>query len=123
MEESKDWMEQAEADLVTAENSLLSKDYYASAFWSQQAVEKCLKAVIIKNSKVLVKVHDLIFLGKKANISEELFSKLRLLSGIYIESRYGITASQIPAKKFKENDASEFLKISKEVLAWCKKKI
>ncbi|MBS3075887.1 HEPN domain-containing protein [Candidatus Pacearchaeota archaeon] len=33
-EESKNWIMQAEADLNAAENSLKSKDYHASVFWS-----------------------------------------------------------------------------------------
>ena len=49
--EEKDWFDQAEADFRTANNSFLSKDYYASVFWSQQSIEKCLKAIIIKEKQ------------------------------------------------------------------------
>ena len=121
--EEKEWLTQAEADFKTATNSLASKDYYASAFWSQQAIEKCLKAIIIKKSKELIKIHDLILLGKKANLPTDLLNKINLLSGVYIETRYGIIQGQIPSKKFKEKDVSEFLSISKEVLEWSRKKI
>ena len=121
--EYKDWLLQAERDLETAKNSLLSKDYYASAFWSQQSIEKCLKAVIIKELKILVKSHDIIFLGRKAKLPKELIGKLKLFSGVYTESRYGITNEEIPSSKFKEKDSSEILNIAKEVLGWSRKMI
>ena len=38
------------------------------------------------------------------NLPEELLKKVKLLSGIYTESRYGILSDDIPAKKFKEKD-------------------
>ena len=39
-EEVKRWMEQAERDLITSQNSIKSADYYAASYWAQQAVEK-----------------------------------------------------------------------------------
>lgn len=120
-EESKNWFMQAEADFRTAKNSLKSKDYYASVFWSQQSIEKCLKAVIIDKKGELVKIHDLVVLGRRIPIPPDLSTKIKSISGAYIETRYGITGDEIPAKKFKENDALEFIKIAKEVLEWVKK--
>ena len=43
----KDWMVQAEKDLDTARVLLGSGKYFASAFYSQQAVEKTLKSLIL----------------------------------------------------------------------------
>ena len=120
-DEYKMWLKQAKADLKTARNSLKSKDYYASAFWCQQSTEKCLKAVIIEKEGVLVKIHDLVILGRKASLTEELLLKCERLSKVYIESRYGMLDSEIPAKKFTMKNVSVFLKTSKEVLKWAKK--
>jgi len=47
MTERDKWLMQAVRDLETARNSLNSGDYYASAFWAQQAVEKALKALLL----------------------------------------------------------------------------
>ena len=120
-EESEKWHLQAEADLRAARNSLKSKDY-ASVFWSQQAVEKCLKGIIIKKEGELIKIHDLSVLGKKVQLPYEFMVKCEKLSKVYIESRYGIL-DEIPAQKFNKEDAEAFLLISEEVLEWCKKKI
>lgn len=117
------WIEQAKADLKSAENSFKSKDYYASVFWAQQSVEKVLKAVLIKKTKKLVKIHDLILLGKMAELPEELLNKIKFLSGVYTESRYDIIGEEIPANKFKEQDSIEALNLGKEVLKWLEKEI
>lgn len=103
-EESKNWLMQAEADFRTAENSLKSKDYYASVFWSQQSIEKCLKAVIIDKKGELVKIHDLVILGRIIPLPSDLSGKIKSISGAYLEIRYGIIGDEIPAKKFKENE-------------------
>ena len=49
--EVENWWKQAQRDLISANNSLNAKDFYLSAFMSQQAVEKALKAVLIKEKK------------------------------------------------------------------------
>jgi len=121
--EFRNWYEQAEADLRTAENSFRSGDYYASVFWCQQAVEKSLKSLIMKNSGKLVRIHDLVSLGRMVKLPKNLLDKCKLLSAVYVETRYGIVDEEIPARKFGKKDSSEFLSIAEEVLKWLKKKI
>ena len=123
MEESENWLKQAEADLRTSENSLKSQDFYASVFWSQQSAEKALKSFIINNEGKLIKIHDLVILGRRARLPEDLLLKCEKLSLAYTNTRYGISDNEIPSKKFKENDAVNFLNIAKGVLEWLRKKI
>lgn len=60
MKESvKRWWEQANADVKTAKHSHAAGDYYAAAFWAQQAVEKGLKALMLHKGKLFKKIHDL----------------------------------------------------------------
>lgn len=121
-EESIKWIMQAKADLRAAENSLKSKDYHASVFWSQQSVEKCLKGLIIEKEGKLYKIHDLVILGKRVGMPSELIQKSEKLSKVYIDSRYGVL-DEIPSQKFNREDSEYFLLISKEVLEWVKKMI
>ncbi len=58
--EAENWFRQSKADLKTAKNSFNSKDYYASIFWCQQAVEKALKSRILEKKSELMKFHDLV---------------------------------------------------------------
>ncbi|MEK6926722.1 MAG: HEPN domain-containing protein [Nanoarchaeota archaeon] len=120
-EEARNWLKQAEADLRTSQNSLKSKDYYASVFWSQQVVEKCLKAAIIENKGELAKIHDLVILGRMADLPKDLLKECEKISGVYTESRYGILDSEIPAEKFNEKDSLDSISIAREILIWAKK--
>ncbi len=122
MKEFVAWFEQANADIKTAKNSLESGDYYASAFWSQQSVEKILKGFIIKKEERLIKIHDLVILGRKVGLPTNLLDKCERLSKMYLESRYGIIDG-IPSKKFTKIDAANFLSMAEEIIGWVKEKI
>ena len=117
----ENWIIQAEDDLEKSKILFDKKKFDGAAFYSQQTIEKCLKAIILKRTDTIVKTHDLVSLGKQAQFPENILKKIKLLGGVYIESRYGFIDEEIPAKKFKEEDVSEFMKISKEVLEWAKK--
>lgn len=122
MNESKKWLIQARRDLLTAAHTIQSKDYYASVFFSQQAAEKCLKALYIKKFNELPKVHDLVFLAKKLFLPEDLTAQCDKLSKVYIETRYPLGAA-IPSQKFSKRDAVEFLNLSRRVISWIKKQL
>jgi len=68
MEEYKNWLEQAQADLTTAKNSHNSKDFMRHVFGVSKQWKKSLKSLIIKNTKKLHKTHDLIILSRLTNI-------------------------------------------------------
>ncbi len=116
------WWEQSLEDLDTAAVNIKAKKYYASAFFSQQAAEKALKAVYLEEKKELAKVHDLSFLAKALGAPEDVIGKCRLLSRVYIETRYP-TGDSIPAKKFSKEDSEGLLAVAKEVLSWTRKRL
>ena len=120
-EEFQNWIRQAEADLRKAKILMNSLELDGAGFYSQQTAEKALKAVIIKYQKKLVKIHDLVILGRMAKLPKAMLEKVEVLSKVYIESRYGLLDDKIPAEKFDKNDASKFIKIAEEVLKWAKK--
>jgi len=114
------WFMQAEQDLEVAKKNLKLKEWYVSAFLSQQAAEKALKAVYIKKFNDLIKVHDLVFLGRKVGVSEEILKGCGYLSRAYIESRYP-GDFETPSEKFSEEEALKCIRIADEVLKWAKK--
>ena len=120
-EEFNNWIKQAEADLRKAKILMDNNEFDGATFYSQQTAEKALKAVIIETKGKLVKIHDLVILGRLANLPEVLLKKCEKLSKVYIESRYGMLDNEIPAEKFNNSDALEFVGIAKEVLEWAKK--
>ena len=101
----------------------MSRDYYASVFWSHQAIEKILKVVLIERSGELFRIHDLVMLSRMCKMPPEAQKKIKMLSGAYTEARYGLIGNRIPAEKFREKDAAEFLNIANGVLEWSKSEI
>jgi HEPN domain-containing protein len=124
MEETyKRWLRQAEADYETAEYNLKGNRFYVCANYSQQTVEKALKALWIFKKKDLVKTHGIISLARKLNVPEKLVIKIASLKPIFRESRYPDVTDKIPAEEYEEQDSIEFLNIAEEVLAWVKNQI
>ena len=65
-EEIKNLWEQTEKDFEVAEKNFKIKEYYVSAFFCQQSVEKTLKAFfMIKKGKSAGPTHSLIYLAKE----------------------------------------------------------
>ena len=120
-EEAIKWLGQAKADLRTARNSMKSKDYYASAFWCQQAVEKGLKAIyILKHGSLAPKIHDLVELCRFVDSPEEITLKCGKLILVYILSRYPGAAPEMPKDYYDKKKTQEHLKLSREVMKWIK---
>ena len=121
--EVENWWKQAKRDLQTANNSLNSGDYYASAFWSQQAVEKSLKAVflIVKNVHPSPS-HSLIYLASEIDLDKKYFQFLRELTPAYINTRYPDIADALPSEIYDEVKAADLFKKAKEILLWLEKK-
>ena len=117
------WIKMARDDLDSARSNYKNKKYYVCAFLSQQTVEKALKAVIIKKTNQLIKIHDLVILGRKAGLNYDLIKKSEQLSSVYIETRYGVVGSRVPSQKFNRKNSEEFLKIAEEILKWAGKSI
>lgn len=124
-EEIRNWWEQARRDLKTAENSHKSGDYYASVFWSQQSLEKGIKAYIMlkQRTNTNLNIHSLIKLARMAKMPSKFYSFLRSISPEYYISRYPDASEETPYKLYTKEDSAEILKQSKEVVKWLNMKI
>lgn len=126
--EYQKWLAQALRDLRTAENSLNSGDYYACAFWSQQAVEKALKALLISRGGKVVKGHDLVELGYiiryelRIDVSR-IMDHLRELTMHYTVSRYPDAANGLPYEVYTEGKARRVLEMAREVVEWVRQNL
>lgn len=89
-----EWIEKAEEDLLSLESLIKHRDGSPSTgcFLAQQAIEKLLKALIIKHGGELEKIHDLVTLLQRIIKLEpgiEQFSKeIAAVTHYYIETRY-----------------------------------
>lgn len=118
-EEYKKWFEKAEKDLVAAEKSIKSGEFEWAGFQIQQSVEKALKALGLKKNKELLKIHDLVVLGKKVGLPEKFFDYCEDISKLYIYSRY----PDSPKISDIEVVSTEYLCKAKEIIKWVKEKI
>lgn len=113
------WWKQAKKDLETAGHCKNSKDYYASAFFCHQSVEKGFKALYIEKKRASPgATHSLIYLATEVNAPPEFFSFLRQLTPIFVTTRYPDAAYGVPYELYDEAIANELLKKSSEVMQW-----
>jgi HEPN domain-containing protein len=122
-EEVSKWLKLAKDDLKSAKVNFKSKQYYVCSFLCQQSAEKALKALLIKKIGKLIKIHDLIVLGNKVDLPENLSKKCDKLNSVYLDARYGDLGGKLPSKKFNKKISLEFLNTAKELLKWVEKSI
>jgi len=117
---SKQWTEQARYDLDTARAMFGSGRYLYVLFCCQQAVEKALKAFIVRQTNDLPpRLHNLLRLAEIAGIKMEPDREefLGELSGYYIQTRYPEeikSLAQTPEREI----AQEALDKTGEVIEW-----
>lgn len=122
-EEAKRWWEQAKSDLKAAQDSITTNHYDWACFQAQQAAEKGLKALLLKNGARIRKIHDLVFLAKELELPEEIMGYCRQLARIYAETRYPESGETIPANKFSPKDGQYFVALGEKILQWLEKKL
>lgn len=116
------WWKQSEADIRTAMHSSSAGDYYASAFWAQQAVEKGLKALILHQGKTFRKIHDLEQLAREVKADDKIIDKCRKIEPAYTIARYPDATAET-FESISRKDADELLREAEEVLSWIKEKL
>lgn len=118
-EEIKNWWKKAQEDLDAAEFNFKGGKFEIAAFLCQQSVEKAFKALLLKKTKTIRKIHDLVELGKNINAPEKIINGVKELTFAYIYSRYPDVKQELNLKE----KAYEFLNVAKEALKWIEKKL
>lgn len=120
-----EWMQDARQELDMA-RLLRDNDYYrGSAYHAQQALEKMLKANLLKKGWVLEKTHNIARLlaicrEYKLNISIK-DQDIIFIDSIY-RGRYPAEAGLLPLKEPSQDDADHAIKIADRVLKQLTKK-
>ncbi|MEM2912984.1 MAG: HEPN domain-containing protein [Candidatus Bathyarchaeia archaeon] len=111
LEEGLRWLDQASADLKTARDCLEDGNYYASAFFSQQAAEKALKGFLYSRGYRALLTHSVTDLLEETSKIESLFRGFldygRDLDRHYIGSRYPNFYPSGPAYKYYTREIAE----------------
>jgi HEPN domain-containing protein len=120
--EIKNWWLQAKDDLEKARLLLDGEKYDGAAFFSQQAAEKGLKALYLKEHNNLLKIHDLVKLAREVNAPSEIVVKCSIITPVYFEVRYP-EGDEPPFDKVDLPKAQELIVLSGEVLKWIEKEL
>jgi len=126
LEEGLRWLDQAEADLKTSRDCLKDGNYYASAFFSQQAAEKALKGLLYSHGYRAIITHSVVdLLEESAKFGDEfgeLLDRGKELDRHYIGSRYpNFYPSGAPYKFYTEEMAKTCLSYAESILSEVRK--
>ncbi len=115
----KEWLKAAKDDLILLEEIKNNPSLtHLSAFHSQQAIEKSLKALLEYNNQEVPKIHKIQTLVDKTNLDFSKYDELiQLLDALYIEARYPGEFGLLPSGKPSLKEAYEFFNFAKEVFA------
>jgi len=123
---AKDWLDLAEYDFGTAKAMLDSGKYIYVALFCQQAIERVLKAIYVKEKNgTPPNTHNLANLQAHLSISADFDDKknelLQSLSLYYLETRYTETIVEI-SSIVNKREAERIYKETEKVLLWLKDK-
>ena len=123
MERSRDWMDQAEGDLLHARSDLQGGFYDWACFSAQQAAEKAVKAVFQRMGAEAWghSVADLLVeLGEQHVIPERLRDAGLELDKAYIPTRYpNAHPSGTPRGRYTKTEAMRLILHAGEVIEFC----
>ena len=114
------WAEQARYDLDTARAMQNAGRYLYVVFCCQQAVEKAIKAIIVRQSDDFPpRIHALVRLTEVAalELTDERAQLLRELSSYYIQTRYP-EEIQASGEKISEAQSREILAQTEGPVRW-----
>lgn len=121
------WIDIADEDFSTAEYCFNGKKYLWAMVMCQQAIEKLLKAIYVKDTnEIPEKTHNLKKLAGDTNIIDECSNETLKLFNVlliyYFASRYPDKREKIQPELTEEHMENIF-KQTKEVYLWLKSKL
>jgi len=119
------WLRYAESDLASAEILRREGECLNALFHLQQAVEKTLKGLFIKqNSAMPPRLHDLDKLAEKCGLALSREQRLLLddLTRSYSGSRYPETWGQ-REDDIRPEEVDQLMALTKEFLTWLKQRL
>lgn len=116
------WLTGVEEAVLTAHVLLGAKIYNQALFYCQLAVEKQLKAIIVKNlNHAAPTIHDCVDLAEVAKLDISITRRdyLRTITSFNLAARYDSGTYEFKLKANRKY-AFTWFKITKEILKWLK---
>jgi len=121
------WLGLAKKDLERAIRARDDKDKVSMVFWSQQSVEKALKALALAVRRDIPKTHNIRrlreFIGETLGLPEEVWEKAYELTQYYYVSRYPDIVEGIPDEVISLDTANEAVDIAEKVVKAVERRI
>jgi HEPN domain-containing protein len=122
--ETQLWWNQAKRDFQVARRNHRSRDYDVAVFYSEQAVQEALKAVILhRTERPPPKIHNLVELGRIVGVDPSMSLFLADLAPQYIRTRYPDAAGQVTTVLFDGRTSLKFVRGVGTVMAWCRNRL
>ncbi len=122
--EAQAWWEQAQADLLAAQDILTLEHWFASAFFAHQAAEAAVKTLfIVRERRESPRTHNLPAIGERLQAPEDILDALTRIGPSYTMSRYPEMANAVPAKAFNREMAERIVSQAEKVLAWVEEQL
>ncbi len=123
-----DWLDEALDDLAAAQDLYRLGRYSKACFFSHQAAEKAVKALMIRKLRRYETIHSvaelLRRLGSSIHVPQDLVRKGEKLDRYYIPTRYpNAWPYGAPYRHYDEEDARTALQYAREVIEFVKRKL
>ncbi|MEI6874103.1 MAG: HEPN domain-containing protein [Spirochaetota bacterium] len=110
----KDWLRQAEEELLWAGDAIKTGRWALVCLTSQQVAELCLKAIAIHRGALQVKSHSIKEIAQLLGINGEIEGMAKALDLYYMSTRYpDAFSSGAPFEYFSEHQANEAFEYAK----------
>ena len=120
----QDWMEQAEHDLEVARGTRDNGWYDTSVVQSQQAAEKAVKALWMREHDRLAKrTHAVDEVATEVGAPPDIVDAGARLAEAYFTSRYPGMGPAPPFRSISADEADARLRDAEEIMAWVKQRL
>lgn len=124
-EETKNWLDMVDYDLITAKQMFKTGRYVYVIFMCHMAIEKTLKAIVCEETdKVPPKTHDLIYLTSLRNIKlpSNLLDFIGMINNAGIVIRYPEDLSKL-VSSYPADVTKKYLEKTQEVIKCIKQNL
>jgi len=114
------WLELAREELRQSKEALTVGVYLSVVFSAHQVAEHSLKALYIARADALPpRTHELVSLAEALEAPASILHECRVLTPLYMTSRYPDAANGNPVAIFDSQLAADYLARAERVLQWC----
>jgi len=114
------WLELAKRDLERAKRAKEFEDKVSMVFWSQQAVEKALKALALAVKRDIPKTHSIRrlkeFIGEDLGLPINVWERAYELTQYYYVSRYPDIVEGLPDEAISRETAYNAIEVAEKVV-------